>query len=115
MMILGVRPWKDVSYFYSLMAAMLATLVILTVISEFVRGGRVISRHTGFSLFGSMLHLWHRNTRRYGGYILHFGVALVIIGILRAPVHLEGGKEMGFGDKMRPWPYTLLFQSFTPG
>src|SRR5246500_4510683 len=42
MMILGVRPWKDISYFFSLMAAMLAALVICTVISEFVRGGRVI-------------------------------------------------------------------------
>src|ERR1700751_6233492 len=66
MMILGVRPWKDISYFYSLMAAMLAALVICTVISEFVRGGRVISRHTGVGLLPSMVHLWHRNTRRYG-------------------------------------------------
>src|SRR5262249_59312461 len=70
MMLLGVRPWKDIAYFYSLMAAMLAALVIFTVVSEFVRGGRVISRHTGLGLFGSMVHLWHRNTRRYGGAIL---------------------------------------------
>ena len=32
-----------------------------------------------------MVHLWHRNTRRYGGYIVHFGVALVFIGILGTP------------------------------
>src|SRR6476646_707433 len=89
MMILGVRPWKDIAYFYSLMAAMLAALVIFTVISEFVRGGKVISRHTGFGLFGSMVHLWHRNTRRYGGYIVHFGVAVVIIGILGTPFNRE--------------------------
>jgi cytochrome c-type biogenesis protein CcmF len=113
MMILGVRPWKDVSYFYSLMAAMLATLVMLTVISEFIRGGRVISRHTGFSLFGSMLHLWHRNTRRYGGYIVHFGVAVVIIGILGTPFNRDVEKEMGFGDKMNLGPYTLVCQSYT--
>jgi cytochrome c-type biogenesis protein CcmF len=113
MMILGVRPWKDVSYFYSLMAAMLATLVMLTVISEFIRGGRVISRHTGFSLPGSMLHLWHRNTRRYGGYIVHFGVAVVIIGILGTPFNRDVEKEMGFGDKMNLGPYTLVCQSYT--
>src|SRR5215831_4814073 len=70
MVIFGVRPWKDVGYFYSLMAAMLATLVALTVVSEFVRGGRVISEKTGQGLFASMVHLWHRNTRRYGGYIV---------------------------------------------
>src|SRR3954470_14448051 len=33
MMVFGVRPWVDISYFYSLMAAMLAILVALTVIS----------------------------------------------------------------------------------
>src|SRR4051794_32090804 len=33
MMIFGVRPWRDMSYFYSLMAAMMAIQVILTVIS----------------------------------------------------------------------------------
>ena len=113
MMGLGVRPWKDIAYFYSLMAAMLATLVMLTVISEFVRGGRVIASHTGQNLFASMVHLWHRNTRRYGGYIVHFGVAIVFIGILGAPFNQEKEKEMGFGDRMTIGPYTLVCQSFT--
>jgi cytochrome c-type biogenesis protein CcmF len=113
MMIFGVRPWADVAYFYALMAAMLATLVGLTVISEFVRGGRVIARHTGQNLPASMLHLWHRNTRRYGGYIVHFGVALVIIGFLGTPFNQEKEQEMGFGDKMTIGPYTLVCQSYT--
>src|SRR5262252_4365116 len=65
MMVYGVRPWQDISLFYALMAAMLGTLVILTVISEFIRGGRVIARHTGQNLLSSMIQLWHRNTRRY--------------------------------------------------
>ncbi|HZQ68103.1 MAG TPA: heme lyase CcmF/NrfE family subunit [Terriglobales bacterium] len=113
MMIFGVRPWNDISYFYSLMAAMLAALVVLTVVSEFVRGGRVIARHTGQNLLGSMLHLWHRNTRRYGGYIVHFGVAMVVIGILGTPFNKDVEKEMGFGDKMTLGPYTLVCQSYT--
>jgi cytochrome c-type biogenesis protein CcmF len=113
MMIFGVRPWKDVGYFYALMSAVLATLVALTVISEFVRGGRVIARHTGQNLFASMVHLWHRNTRRYGGYIVHFGVAMVVIGILGTPFNKEAEKEMGFGDKMTIGPYTLVCQSYT--
>jgi len=113
MMIFGVRLWKEASHFYSLMAAMLSALVILTVVSEFVRGGRVISRHTGQGLFASMLHLAHRNTRRYGGYIVHFGVAMVVIGILGTPFNKEAEKEMGFGDKMAIGPYTLVCQSYT--
>ena len=80
----------------------------VTVISEFVRGGRVISRHTGQNLLASMVHLFHRNTRRYGGYIVHFGVAVVIIGILGTPFNQDKEKEMGFGDKMTIGPYTLV-------
>src|SRR5262249_24831786 len=57
----GMRPWNDISYFYSLMAVMLSAMVISTVVSEFVRGGRVISGHTGEGLFPSMLRLAHRN------------------------------------------------------
>ncbi len=113
MVIFGVRPWKDLSYFYALIAAMLAALVALTVISEFVRGGRVIARHTGQGLLPSILHLWHRNTRRYGGYVVHFGVALVFIGILGTPFNREAEKEMTFGDTMAIGPYTLLCRSYT--
>jgi len=113
MIVFGVRPWNDISYFYSLVAAMLAALVAFTVISEFIRGGRVIGRHTGQNLAASMVHLWHRNTRRYGGYIVHFGVAVVIIGILGTPFNRDSEKEMGFGDKMQIGPYTLVCQSYT--
>jgi len=113
MMVFGVRPWMDFGYFYALMAAVLAALVALTVTSEFIRGGRVISRHSGQNLLASMVHLFHRNTRRYGGYIVHFGVAVVIIGILGTPFNQDREKEMGYGDKMTIGPYTLVCESYT--
>ena len=113
MIILGVRPWEDPSYFYATVAAVLSMLVIFTVISEFIRGGRVIAEKTHQNLFGAMVHLWHRNTRRYGGYIVHFGVALVVIGILGTPFNKEVEQEMGFGDKISIGPYTLVCQSYT--
>jgi cytochrome c-type biogenesis protein CcmF len=110
---LGIRPWNDIAYFYALVAAMLAALVALTVISEFVRGGRVISGHSGQNLVASMVRLWHRNTRRYGGYVVHFGVAVVFIGILGTPFNREAEKEMAFGDQLAIGPYTLLCRSYT--
>ena len=113
MVIFGVRPWKDFAYFYALVAAMLAALVAFTVISEFVRGGRVISRHTGQNLLASITHLCHRNTRRYGGYIVHFGVALVFIGIMGTPFNQEAEKEMAFGDTIAIGRYNLVCRSYT--
>ena len=110
---LGMKPWKDVSYFYSLMTIMLSALVALTVISEFVRGGRVIGRHTSQNLFASMVQLAHRNTRRYGGYIVHFGVIVIMIGFAGSVFNQDKEQEMGFGDKMTIGAYTLVCQSYT--
>jgi cytochrome c-type biogenesis protein CcmF len=109
----GLKPWKDISYFYSLMAIALSVLVTLTVASEFYRGGRVISKHTGQGMFASMVQLTHRNTRRYGGYIVHFGVVVVIIGFAGAAFNLDKEQEMGYGDKMTIGPYTLVCRSYT--
>jgi len=110
---LGMRPWRDVSYFYSLMTMMLSVLVALTVISEFVRGGRVIARHTGQNLFASIAQLARRNTRRYGGYVVHFGVIVIMIGFAGSVFNQDTEKEMGFGDKMSIGRYTLVCQSYT--
>jgi cytochrome c-type biogenesis protein CcmF len=109
----GLRPWQDISYFYSLMALSLAAMVTLTVGSEFYRGGKVISGHTGQGMFASMVQLTHRNTRRYGGYIVHFGVVVVIVGLAGAAFNQDKEQAMGFGDKMEIGPYTLVCQSFT--
>jgi cytochrome c-type biogenesis protein CcmF len=92
---------------------MLAALVTFTVASEFIRGGRVIASHTGQNLVLSMVQLWHRNTRRYGGYIVHLGVAMVVIGILGTPFNREAEKEMGYGDQLNIGQYTLVCRSYT--
>ena len=109
----GLRPWQDISYFYSLMAISLAVMCTLTVASEFYRGGRVISEKTGQGMFASMVQLTHRNTRRYGGYIVHFGVVVVIIGIAGGAFNIDKEQEMAYGDKMTLGPYTLLCRSYT--
>src|SRR5579862_1448222 len=109
----GLRPWQEIGYFYSLMAIGLCVLVTFTVASEFYRGGRVIAEKTGQGLFASMVQLTHRNTRRYGGYIVHFGVVVVIIGLAGAAFNQDREQEMGYGDKMAIGPYTLICRSYT--
>jgi len=111
--IFGLRPWTDISYFYSLMTIFLSALVAFTVFSEFYRGGRVIAQKTGQGMFASVVQLTHRNTRRYGGYIVHFGVVLVMIGFSGAALNQEKEAEMGFGDKMSIAGYDLVCRSYT--
>jgi len=95
------------------MVIALSVLVTLTVASEYYRGGRVISKHTGQGMFASMVQLTHRNTRRYGGYIVHFGVVAAMIGFSGAALNQEKEMEMGYGDKMTIGNYELICRSFT--
>jgi cytochrome c-type biogenesis protein CcmF len=109
----GLKPWQDISYFYSLMAIALSVLVTLTVSSEFYRGGCVIAKHTGQGMSASMVQLLHRNTRRYGGYIVHFGVVVVIVGFAGAAFNQDKEQEMGYGDRLTIGAYTLVCRSYT--
>ena len=108
-----VKPWADQSEFYSLMTIMLSVMVATTVISEFVRGGRVIARHTGQNLFASMVQLTRRNTRRYGGYIVHFGVIVIMIGFAGSAFNQDIERELTNGQSMSIGPYTLTMRSNT--
>jgi cytochrome c-type biogenesis protein CcmF len=109
----GMRPWQDQSYFYSLMAIGLASLVMFTIVSEFYRGARVIGRHSGKNLLASAVQLTRRNTRRYGGYIVHFGAVVVIIGIAGSAFNVDKEQEMPKGATMDIGSYRLVCDSFT--
>jgi cytochrome c-type biogenesis protein CcmF len=95
------------------MALSLAMLVTTTIISEFIRGGRVISRHTGQNLLASTVMLTRRNTRRYGGYIVHFGIVVIVVGLAGAAFNQQKEQELGFGEKMQIGPYTLVCDSYS--
>jgi cytochrome c-type biogenesis protein CcmF len=109
----GMKPWQDASYLYSLMAISLSVFVMGTVVGEFWRGGRVIARQTGVNIAQGMVTITRRNTRRYGGYLVHIGVVLIIIGFAGLPFNLDKEQEMGFGDKMQIGQYTLVCDSYT--
>jgi cytochrome c-type biogenesis protein CcmF len=108
-----MRPWQDISYLYALLTIALSVLVAATVISEFVRGGRVIAGHSGSNLLAGMVQLTRRNTRRYGGYIVHFGVIVIMIGFAGAAFNRDIEHELANGQHMTIGPYTLTCRSYT--
>ena len=117
LMIAGVRPWNDgddmESTFFSLVAFTLAAGVITAIVEEFTRGARVVRTQTGKNLLSSMLLLTHRNTRRYGGYIIHFGIVVMFIGIAGGAFNQAREMEMSYGDTLAIGPYRLVCQSIT--
>lgn len=111
----GMHFWKadDTGHFYAWMAIVLSVFVFATIISEFYRGGRVIAASTGLSLPGAVWQLTRRNTRRYGGYVVHFGVGLICIGFAGAAFNQTNERELGFQESMNLGPYTLVCQKYT--
>jgi cytochrome c-type biogenesis protein CcmF len=107
----GVRPWKDGAIdqgsFYALVAFALSAAVFTAILSEFLRGAAVISKQSGKNLLVSTWLLTRRNTRRYGGYIVHIGVVIIVIGLAGAAFNRNVESEMGLHDKMSIGPYTL--------
>jgi cytochrome c-type biogenesis protein CcmF len=60
-----------------------------------------------------MLLLTRRNTRRYGGYLVHIGVVIVVIGLCGAAFNKNIESELALHDKLNIGPYTLENVGFT--
>ena len=116
-LIAGDRPWKDGAFdsgnFFALIAFALSAAVFTAIVSEFLRGGAVIAKQTGKNLFASMYLLVRRNTRRYGGYIIHIAVVIVVVGLAGAAFNRNTERELALHDKMSVGPYTLECVGFT--
>jgi cytochrome c-type biogenesis protein CcmF len=98
--------------FYSLVCWTLCVFVASTISMEFFRGAKVIRARSGASLVASAVDLTMRNTRRYGGYIVHMGMVLIFVGLAGAAFNKDTQKEMQLGSTMQIGRYNLLLQSF---
>ena len=98
--------------FYSLICIILCVFVASTIAMEFFRGARVVRARSGMSWASSAVDLTLRNTRRYGGYIVHMGMVLIFVGLAGAAFNHDVQKEMKLGSTLQIGRYTLLLQSF---
>jgi len=96
---------------YSLVCFILCFFVAATIVMEFYRGARVIRSRSGASYLTSAIELTMRNTRRYGGYIVHMGMVLVFIGLAGQAFNQNVQKELQPGSSMQIGKYTLILQN----
>jgi cytochrome c-type biogenesis protein CcmF len=97
--------------FYSLVCLILCVFVTSTISMEFFRGAKVIRARSGATLVASAVDLTMRNTRRYGGYIVHMGMVLIFVGLAGAAFNKDTQKEMQLGSTMQIGRYNLILQS----
>jgi cytochrome c-type biogenesis protein CcmF len=98
--------------FYSVICLTLCLFVATTILIEFYRGAKVVRSRSGASFAASAVDLTMRNTRRYGGYIVHMGMVLIFVGLAGAAFNKDVQKEMQIGSTLQIGPYNLLLQSF---
>ncbi|MFQ5776535.1 MAG: heme lyase CcmF/NrfE family subunit [Terriglobia bacterium] len=96
--------------FYALMTIFLAFFVIATIAMEFYRGARVLRQKSGQSWPGAAIELTRRNTRRYGGYVIHFGIALLFIGFVGNAFTAHKQAEVAAGDEITVRNYRFVVQ-----
>jgi cytochrome c-type biogenesis protein CcmF len=95
----------------ALLAFSLCTFTFTAIASEFVRGSGV-HRRRGAPWTTSLIQTLVRNRRRYGGYIVHLGVVLIVIGFAGAAFRSERHALLERGDALEVGGYTLRLQGF---
>ena len=92
---------------YPLMSFVLCCFVGVTIVLEFYKGARAIQGKNGGALVPCMVELTHRNTRRYGGYLVHMGIVLMFIGFTGSAFTKEAQDSLAIGDSLKLGPYAF--------
>jgi cytochrome c-type biogenesis protein CcmF len=101
--------------FYAIISFGFCLFVILTVLAEFYKGARAIAAKSSMNLVRATVELTHRNTRRYGGYMVHMGIVLMFIGFTGHAFNQAEVKELNIGDHMRIGTYDLKMTDLQMG
>ena len=99
-----------VDSFGALLAFGLCAFTATAVGSEFVRGSRVHRRREALSWPAALSRTVARNRRRYGGYVVHLGVVLIVIGFAGGWAKVERSRELDPGESMRIGAYALSYE-----
>ena len=102
-------------YPYSIISLSLCFFVTATIVLEFFRGANAISEKTKSGFIPAVIELTHRNTRRYGGYLVHMGMVLLFIGWSGHPFNQTAVGEVAKGAVMQVGSYKLKVLDLTEG
>jgi cytochrome c-type biogenesis protein CcmF len=99
--------FRGVQHFYAWLSVVMSIFVTITIIREFYKGAAARSSGTGETFLEAVVNLTLRNTRRYGGYIIHFGFILLFVGLAGQAFTTDAEGELGIGDRLSIREYTL--------
>src|SRR5207249_9449542 len=103
----AVLYFRGIQHFYAWLSMVMSIFVTVTIIREFYKGAAARSTGTGETFIEAVVNLTLRNTRRYGGYIVHFGFVLLFIGWAGQAFTSDSQNEAGIGDTFSMKQYVL--------
>ncbi len=87
-----------------------ATFALATLVFEYYRGTRARVRQYGENAALALWNLVAKNRRRYGGYIVHLGIVLVVFGIAGSSLYQTTVQQnLKPGETLAVGSYTLRF------
>ncbi len=97
--------------FYTIMAFTFLFFTVYSLFMEFWMGTRARQRMTGEKALQALNALIGKNKRRYGGYIVHFGMVLIFFGFAGSgSFQFEKQMYMKAGESVQLKDYLLIFR-----
>ncbi len=99
---------RDIS---ALISFGLCAFVTASIVGEFWKGSRAIQLKEKIGLARAAFELTWRNTRRYGGYLVHMGIVIMFIGFTGAAFNQHETHSLGQNETLRFGAYDLKLMS----
>ena len=95
---------------YAVVSFTICVFVIVATFQDVIKGATVRSTMTGEGWLTSLGNLLIRNRRRYGGYVIHMGIVMMIVGITGSNVYnLETNKTLKLGQTVEYDGYSMTY------
>jgi cytochrome c-type biogenesis protein CcmF len=105
--------FAGINHFYAWLSLVMAIFVGITIVREFYKGARARSSGTGENFIEAVVNLTLRNTRRYGGYIVHFGFVLIFVGWSGQAFTTDTQAEVGIGETFALRQYVMRVENLS--
>jgi cytochrome c-type biogenesis protein CcmF len=111
----GILLIAGVRHFYAWMTLFLCVFAGACILGEFWKGARTRMKTAGENFAQALYNLTMRNTRRYGGYVVHLGIVLLFVGFAGLAFKTQAKGLMEEGDLLRVKNYLLRCDGLANG
>lgn len=97
---------------WALLVSTVVVMVVMTHFIDFAKGIKARMKVTKEPLHVATVQLVRKNRRRYGGYLVHIGIAMMAVGIIGSQVfQQEKLITLSQGETMSIGPYQITYES----